>query len=171
MIDIPSPVRVAAIATARIDDLIDEMRRRVPVLDTEDRDIGVKILAYTEAKVAILEAALKSYEPPALLTYPEPEQATLPGIAAGERPHARRVTGTQVLRYLADRDGGSDFADITRDLFAGHRHARQNCRNILMRLGNDGLVKIHWDTGSVYLVTLGDNASRASALPPSVEEN
>lgn len=168
MIDIPSPSRVAAIATAKIDDLIDEMRRRVPALDMEKRDIGVKILAYTEAKVAVLEAALKSYEPPALLAYPEPEQATLPGIAAGERPRARRVTGDQILRYLADRDGSADFADIIRDLFAGHRHADQNCRSILMRLENDGRVIFHLDTGSVYL---GDNASSATALPPPAEEN
>ena len=156
MVDDYTARRIAAIATAKIDGLIDEMRRRVPILDMEERDIGVKILAYTEAKVAVLEAVLKSCEPPALIALAPPEQASIPGIADtnAPRPRARRVSAGTVVNYLVDRDGSTDVSYIIRDFFAGHRNPEHCCRQMLMRLVNRGYIALDWADGRMVRATL-----------------
>ena len=156
MVDDYTARRIAAIAIEKIDGLIGKARMTPRIFDTDDKEIMIAVQAYTEAKVAVLEAVLKSCEPPALIALAPPEQASIPGIVDtnAPRPRARRVSAGAVVNYLVDRDGSTDVSYIIRDFFVGHRNPEHCCRQMLMRLANRGYIALDWADGRMVRATL-----------------
>lgn len=171
MVDITRTRRIVALATSKIDALIEEARKTHPIFDADRQFLLAKMMAYSEAKSVVLDAALKVLvedqpvlplgeeccdKPPQDEAQDQNNAVHYDGISKrqAEKRRAKRISGNDIINYLWWHNGSARFEHILRDLYENHGAGKRlGLQRALTRLESLGTVHLDREDGKIIVVT------------------